>query len=164
MKKVSKLIKKSLKSYCSHPTVGLRSLLYLNTINYRHEDVMAEIPKPRLVFFVKSLVQALGNLPSLTLRAEITRALNVVLPCIKETYDDFWADLLVGLPTTWSSLSLEIDDAIPLLHASLRLLSMLRGLVSEESNDDLVDSWRENEGLISDGLLRLLKLGQGKSP
>ena len=89
------------------------------------------------------------------------RALNVVLPSIKETYDDFWQELLAELPKIWSATSVKSDDAVPLLHASLRLLSTLRGLVSEESNDDLVDCWRENEDTIGDGLLSLLQLLHG---
>ena len=123
---------------------------------------MAEIPKPRLVFFVKSLVTQLGSLSSAPTRAEMIRALNIVLPCIRGTYDDIWGELLIQLPKFWSSLSVESDDEIPLLHASLRLLSMLRGLVTQDSNDDLVDSWKENEESINVGLLGLLKLLQGR--
>jgi len=121
----------------------------------------AGIPKPRLVFFIKSLVTALGRSSSVSTSAEILRALIVVLPCVKETYDEFWGQLLALLPQIWSR-PVESDDGVPLLHASLRLLSTLRGLVAQESNDDLVDSWKENERSISDGLLGLLKKLQGR--
>lgn len=122
--------------------------------------MVAGIPKPRLVFFIKSLVKALGRSSPLSAFAEILRALIIVLPCVKETYDEFWGQLLALLPRFWSR-PFEADDEIPLLHASLRLLSTLRGLVGQNSNDDLVDSWKENERSISEGLLGLLKGLQG---
>lgn len=149
---------------CSDLTicVGHQKLLYLNGISYGHQDIVAEVPKPRLVFFVKSLVTALGNLPSMSIRAEIMRALNTILPYIKETYNDFWSEILTELPKTWSTSSIKSDESIPLIHTSLRLLSTLRRLANEESNDDLVDSWKENEKATSDGLLGLLQLSQSK--
>lgn len=141
-------------------TLGLLFLLCLNCIIYRYENIASGMPKPRLVFFIKSLVTALGRSSSLSTFAESLRTLNVILPHVRETYDEFWGQLLALLPRCWSR-PFESDDDVPLLHASLRLLSTIRGLVAQESNDDLVDSWKENEASISDGLLGLLKRLQG---
>jgi hypothetical protein len=150
----------SLRNHDLTTTPGLLFLLCLNCIIYRYENIPAGIPKPRLVFFIKSLVTALGRSSPLSTFAEILRALNVVLPYVKETYDEFWGQLLALLPRFWSR-PFASDDEVPLLHASLRLLSTIRGLVAQESNDDLVDSWNENERSISDGLLEILKKLQG---
>lgn len=123
---------------------------------------MINIPKPRLVFFVKALMKTLSGMPSAPARAEILRALIIVLPCIKDTYETFWGDILQILPTIWSFPESGADENIPLIYTSLRLLATLRKVVNQGSNDDLEESWRDNEGPISDNLVRLMRELQGK--
>lgn len=106
-------------------------------------------------------MSALDNVGSTAIPVEIVRALTVVLPCVQETYDGFWSQILAWLPKLWSSLSFRIDDEVALLHGTLKLLAMLRRLVAEESNDDLVDAWKESEASMGNGLINLLQLLRG---
>ena len=140
---------------------GWQSLLYFNAITDKEETIVVDIPKPRLVFFIKALVKTLSGMTPVPVRSEILRALNTVLPCIKDTYETFWGDILELLPVMWSSLESGSDENIPLIYTSLRLLSTLRKVVTQGSNDDLEESWRDNDGPISDSLIRLMRQLQG---
>ena len=142
---------------------GWKFLLYFNAITDKEESIVTNIPKPRLVFFVKALVKPLSNMPSAPVRTEILRALVTVLPCIKDTYEDFWENILELLPTIWSCPESGSDENIPLIYTSLRLLATLRKLKNQGSNDDLEESWRDNEGRISDNLVHLMRELQGTS-
>ncbi|KAL8831212.1 MAG: hypothetical protein Q9191_000993 [Dirinaria sp. TL-2023a] len=142
---------------------GWKYLLYFNAITDKEETIVINIPKPRLVFFVKALVKTLSDVPSVPVREEALHALIIVLPCIKDTYETFWGDILQILPTIWSSTESGSDENIPLIYMSLRLLAKLRKLVNQGSNDDLEESWRDNEGPISENLVRLMRELQGTS-
>ena len=53
------------------------------------------------------------------------------------------------------------SSPVPFVHASLKLFAQLRSLTTQEDpNDDLVDSWKEKEHAVSEGLLNLLKHSQ----
>lgn len=141
----------------------LRQLVLLNGLLYRPENYVDEVPKQRLVFFVKHVVEQLQEAPVARpgIRAETMRALATVLPAISDIYGSFWEELLDLLPIFWTHAS--SDDDLYEIHSSLRLLSLLRRADIQQSNDDLLDAWAEKKGPIAKGLARLMVEVHGKS-
>lgn len=139
--------------------VGLRELVILNYILQRPDDFVNEIPQQRLVFLVKHLVEELPN-ANLTFRAEIFKSLTVVLAPIKDIYGSFWAETLRMLQQVWTDLP--EDVSLPALHASLRLLSLLRKPHMLEANDDLLDAWTDQKMEVTKALIVLMGMMQGK--
>lgn len=88
--------------------------------------------------------------------------LAVVLPRVSEIYGSFWSELLDTIQT--KTLQTEGDDTLFSVHASLRLLSLIRKPHMQEANDDILDSWNEKKGAIAAALLKLLKQLAGKTP
>lgn len=158
---------------------GLRHLALLNSIIHRpeHEDVVSTVPQQRLVFFVQHILalnQELINQNSLenfwsgyfisaedyisSLSTEVFGALQVVLPPIRQIYGSFWADSFFLIERTWSfSLKVPSDKRLPVLNASLRLLSVLRRMIEGDSNDDLQDAWPLSLKYVAPGMLNLLQ-------
>ena len=95
-------------------------------------------------------------------RAEILRALTLVLPCVKDTYETFWDDLLETIPSLWNLMQDMSSEAIPLTYASLKNLTTLQRLSAKNSNDDLQEAWRNNQESIGNGLISLSLRLQGE--
>ena len=143
--------------------VGIRLLILLNCSMQRQDGIVSAMPQQRLVFFVKHLVsQIQDNSLGGNIRTEIFRVLTIVLPHIKNLYGEFWNGTLSIIRETWLNREDPKDSDIPLINSSLRLLSALRTLATQESNDDLQETWADAESLVSEGLLGLLKHVQGK--
>ena len=83
--------------------------------------------------------------------------LSFVLPAVKEIYGPFWSAIIDDITKTSAKADLYA------LHASLRLLSLLRKPYMLESNDDLLDAWSEKKSAVADWLVGLLWHLQGKS-
>ena len=129
----------------------------------RQDGIVSAIPQQRLVFFVKHLVsQSQDNSLAPMIRTEIFRVLTIVLPNIKNLYGDFWDGTLSIIRETWLNREDAKNSDIPLINSSLRLLSSLRTLATQESNDDLQETWADAKSLICEGLVELLKKLQGK--
>lgn len=164
---------------------GIRHLALLNSIIHRSEleDVVNTIPQQRLLFFVQrilALIQELINQKSLedfwslyfisaedyisSLSTEVFRALQVVLSPIRQIYGSFWADSFLLIERIWNfSLKVPSDKRLPVLNASLRLLSVLRRMNEGDSNDDLQDAWPLSLEYIAPGMLNLLQQLRGSS-
>lgn len=84
--------------------------------------------------------------------------LSYILPTVKEIYGPFWSAILDEIQKTGAQADLYA------LHASLRLLSLLRKPYMLESNDDLLDAWSEKRTAIAKCLVGLLWQLQGKHP
>lgn len=141
---------------------GLRKIVLLNCILQTKDDYVTDIPQQRLVFFVKHMVSELMN-PSLTsvIQAEIMKALRIALVPIKEIYGSFWADIFTVLQ---QDLAGTVTEArLTNIHASLRLLSLLRKPQMQEANDDLLDAWTDQKHAISKSLIMLMVQHSGKS-
>ena len=132
------------------------NFVFLNLILYQPEDYVNEVPQQRLVFFVKHVVKQMqhGLLLIPSIGGEIMKTLCVVLPAIKEIYDDFWADILEAIPQVW--LDALSDEFIYGIYSSLRLLSLLKKADMQQSNDDLLDAWTEKKERIAKGLVGLM--------
>ncbi|KAH7118758.1 RING zinc finger protein-like protein [Dendryphion nanum] len=145
---------------------GLRQLVLLNNLLHDQEDITKSITKQRLVFFIKHVVPWLQeDEPSLLpVRAELCRALVVLLPNISDIYGEHWSDILNALASSWSGTK-DLDETgsenyspLPFAQASLKLYAKLRSLTElEDPNDDLLDAWNETEPTIAAGLVNLLK-------
>ncbi|KAK4692467.1 E3 ubiquitin-protein ligase listerin, partial [Lecanoromycetidae sp. Uapishka_2] len=136
--------------------LALRQLVMLNSLLYRPEKYVDEVPKQRLVFFVKHVVQQLQGASTARpgIAAETMRALFAVLPAIGDIYGSFWEELLELIPKAWMQAS--SDENTYRISSSLRLLSLLRRSDMQQSNDDLLDAWAEKKGPIAKGLVGLM--------
>lgn len=146
---------------------ALRQLVQLNSLLYGQEGIIESIAKQRLVFFVKHVIPwleitELGK----PVKAELCRALAMLLPPMSDMYGDHWANILSSLAAAWATTaklesSTGTDSPIPFVHASLKLYAQLKTLTQiEEPNDDLLDAWKETEQLVADGLINMLKNSQ----
>ncbi|CAI6335532.1 unnamed protein product [Periconia digitata] len=150
------------------PAEGLEQLVLLNTLFYGQEDIVLSIAKQRLIFFVKHVIPWLEDSNnSVTIRAEVARALTVLLPSMSDMYGEHWGQVLASLAESWTAArefeknELGMDNPIPFVHASLKLYAQLRTLTQiEDPNDDLLDVWKENEQAVATGLVNLLKHSQ----
>lgn len=117
----------------------------------------------RLVFLVKNLTPQLEGASTMALRAEVCKTLSLLIHGIQDMYGEHWSQLLDFLCKFWTSEhepsnEAEHEERILLVNASLRLYCALNKLrKKEESNDDLVDSWKEHQDELAQGLMKLLK-------
>lgn len=81
-----------------------------------------------------------------------------VLPAVKELYGPFWSAIVDEMKRTGA------ESDLYALHASLRVLSLLRKSYMLESNDDLLDAWNENKAAVVNWLVDLLWHAQGRHP
>jgi hypothetical protein len=149
----------------TQPKECLKQLILLNNL-LGQEGITDSIAKQRLVFFVKHVVPWLET-ADLSIKAEICRALTVLIPIMGDMYGEHWNDTLSALAAAWGATQELKEDGlgtrspIPFAHASLKLYAQLRSLTQlDEPNDDLIDAWKETEQPIADGLINLLKHSQ----
>ena len=149
-----------IKPYLRLTVIGMRKLCLVSCIFTRAQDYVNDIPQQRLVFFVQHLVGQLEtNVPSSTVAGGQTMiVLSFVLPAVKDIYGPFWSVILESIQKTGAQADLFA------LHASLRLLNLLRRSYMLESNDDLLDAWTEKKTAVAEYLVNLLWQLQGKRP
>ena len=146
---------------------ALQQLVLLNSV-MGQEGILESIAGPRLMRFIQHVIPWLQeDTVNRSTKAELCRALSVLVPLIGEMYGEHWVGILSALSTIWlATKELEanesdMDTPIPLVHASLKLYAQLRSLTqAEEPNDDLLDAWKENEQAVADGLINILKHSQ----
>ncbi|KAM0328260.1 hypothetical protein ACHAQA_005669 [Verticillium albo-atrum] len=142
----------------------LPTLVLFNTCARVYELGEMPVANNRLVFAIRQITSWLDDTVGLTpgLSAEICRALHTLLPSIKDVYGPHWERTIEFCTTLWSKASSDdLEDAIPYIHASLRLISALEALI--EPNDDLVDALQEAAETKSRALLALLEIPREKS-
>lgn len=147
-------------------SLALRQLVVLNAIVQNQEGTVDDIPQQRLVFLTKHLISSLGQeTMSAPTTAEVLKLLKIVLPMIKGIYGAHWTEILHFISTLWSESPSSDALHLPVIHSSLRLYATLRSLVgNDEGNDDLDDAWKETLGVLSTGMVNLLKQPQGALP
>ena len=138
----------------------MRKLCLVSCILSRAQDYVNDIPQQRLVFFVQHLVGQLETnvLQSSVAGGQVLVVLSFVLPAVKEIYGPFWSTIVDKMRKTGAEADLYA------LHASLRLLNLLRKSYMLESNDDLLDAWSEKKPAVGQWLVGLLWDLQGKRP
>ena len=140
--------------------IGMRKLCLVSCILSRAQDYINDIPQQRLVFFVQHLVgQLTSSVPSPSVAGgQIMAVLSCVLPAVKEIYGPFWSAIVDEITKKGAKADLYA------IHASLRLLNLLRKPYMLESNDDLLDAWSEQKTAVADWLVNLMWHLQGKTP
>ncbi|TKA55497.1 hypothetical protein B0A55_13038 [Friedmanniomyces simplex] len=153
-----------------HQSKSLERLVLLNTIIYTQEDAVASIAKQRLIFLVKRLIPALTESSAMSITAEICKTLSLLLPSMQDMYGEHWTQALSYVLGVWTSAGLQsadkrdAEDRIILTHATLKLYGTLRRLSkSDEPNDDLLDTLKDNANRTYQGLVTLLKAANGVS-
>ncbi|KAL2823138.1 hypothetical protein BJX63DRAFT_438981 [Aspergillus granulosus] len=140
-------------------TNGLRKLSLLNLLLSEEEEFnpMTSMPTQRLIFFVKHLIKCLqSDQISLSLNAEILKALTLALPNIKDMYGAHWEDCLDILSSIWRKIG-GADGALPVLNSSYQLYSCFESIVKDEdSNDDVKDAWAERKKALLNDLTSTL--------
>lgn len=128
-------------------------------LRYGYRDKLLEqIPRQRLVFFVKHLVkQARIQALSRNLKASVTRVLLPVLPFLKDLYESFWEDLIAFLVESWQSVGEVSDDFALILHTNVGLYRKLRSLTGDPAcNDDLKDALSADAKTLDELVILLL--------
>jgi hypothetical protein len=150
---------------------GLQKLVLFNIACQILDHEAQTIAKQRLIFLVKRIVTyAQENLQASPMLAEVIRALTQIFPLISDIYGSHWNDAFELLLDFWSRLgflsssSPQSEVQLTSLHASLKLLALLRKLrAEEEPNDDLVDAWNDYASQLPQALLHIAKRSQSMS-
>lgn len=149
---------------------GLETLVLLNVILHTQPDFVDTIAKPRLIFLVKHIIPWLASDASLIIKAEVCKTLTALLPAMADMYGEQWSQIVGALVSFWSSTTDSFaardgaESAILMTHATLKLYAALRKLgASEESNDDQIEALKDHDAPLRQGLLSLLKAGDGIS-
>lgn len=122
---------------------------------------LGELPvaNNRLVFAVKQITSWFAAAPDevgAPISTESCRALQRLLPCIREVYGPYWEQTTEYCLSLWAYAARdEEEDYLPYLYTSVKLLSSLQGM--QEPNDDLVDALETHAEAISHGLVDILK-------
>ncbi|RCI09883.1 hypothetical protein L249_3874 [Ophiocordyceps polyrhachis-furcata BCC 54312] len=93
---------------------------------------------------------------------EICRLLSQLLPCMKDVYGSYWEKTLQFCVGLWKRAGqYRLVDALPFLHASLKLFNLLDGL--SDPNEDLTDAVRDIAMSKCNGLLELMNLSRDEN-
>ncbi|PSR82556.1 hypothetical protein BD289DRAFT_461677 [Coniella lustricola] len=169
-KVVSTLLNRLISDVAGAKSQGEKTRLYmvlLNSCMSVFEVGQLPVANNRLVFAVKQITswfeEGAGQLGA-EMMTQSCRALQRLLPCIREVYGPYWEQTIEFCLSAWSSARKDHPERrLPYLHASIKLLSALRKF--EEPNDDLQDALNAHADAIYGGLLDLLTLsGPGSQP
>lgn len=147
----------------SHQQVVFK-LACLNIILQDQEEIAETIAKQRLIFFVKHVIPWLSQAEySAAVKSETCRALTFLLPYMSDIFGTHWMEIIQFLAQLWSTKSY-LDQTtvwtarLPLIHTSLKLCELLRGLTfDEDCNEDLKDAWQESFDALARGLINVLQ-------
>ncbi|OLN95839.1 E3 ubiquitin-protein ligase listerin [Colletotrichum chlorophyti] len=143
---------------------ALLTLVLLNACLQVYEVGEIPVANNRIVFAVRQITSWLDDTLNLTpsLSAEICRALQRLLPNVKDVYGPHWEKTIEFSTSLWAKASDDrLDASLPYIHTSLKLMTALETL--SEPNDDLVDALKEFAETKSLSLIELLKLTREKS-
>lgn len=135
------------------------TLALLAILGQIYETGELPVANNRIVFAAKQVTSWLEEPAELSpsLSATICRALNVLLPCMKDVYGSYWENTLQFCARLWDQAAASTpNECLPFVHASLKLVKTLEGI--SEPNDDLDDALREFAPAKSSGLIELLRL------
>ncbi|KAK4937210.1 hypothetical protein LTR10_022115 [Elasticomyces elasticus] len=138
---------------------GLRSLVLLDLLLNGSSEPLEGIPSQRVVFLMQTLLRlSTDSSVALEYQTLAMRILDPILTATRDIYGDHWSQLLEHSVSIWQSGN-DLNENLPLLHASLRLYARLRILVySEDANEDLVDAWKAAQDSLDEGLLQVLQI------
>ncbi|KAG8167355.1 hypothetical protein KVR01_003044 [Diaporthe batatas] len=136
------------------------TLVLLNACMPIYELGQLPVANNRLVFAVKQITSWTGQPVvdlSVGIVTESCRALQRLLPCIREVYGPYWEQSIEFCLALWKRAGRgSIEKHLPYIHASVKLMSGLSAI--EDPNDDLVDALNAHAESRNHALLELLKL------
>ncbi|MCJ1432310.1 hypothetical protein MMC27_001666 [Xylographa pallens] len=154
-------------AFTDNPAICLREVVLLNAAIRRLQefDRLEELLQPRLVFFVKHIVMQLqSSTPSLSIIAELFKALGVILQLIKDIYGSFWEEIMGFVINGCSRITKDKVSDISFTHATLRLYDTMKRLATTYSdNEDLTDSWAHAKLVADESLVKLMQSQTGVS-
>ena len=135
----------------------LRPFVLLDVLLSGSSEPLENLPSQRQTFLMQSLVRTLSSeRAGLAARTLATKILEPVVVAIKNLYGDHWEQILQSLVAVLQNGS-DLNEDLPLLHASLRLYGRLRSLAkSDDANEDLAEAWNAGQHSLEDGLLNCL--------
>lgn len=142
---------------------SLIALVLLNLCMQVYDIGELPVANNRLVFAIKQITSWLETPEDVdnSYATEVCRALQRLLPCIKDVYGSYWESAVNFCIYLWTKPPTQlVDTRLPELHASLRLMATLQSL--KEPNDDLIDALETSAGRNSAALINLLKLPREK--
>ncbi|KAF4438672.1 hypothetical protein F53441_12745 [Fusarium austroafricanum] len=137
----------------------LMTLVLLSSCAQTYETGELPVANNRIVFAVRQITSWLDEPETLSpaLCAEICRALNKLLPCMKDVYGSYWEKTIEFCISLWNRAhDFELDEALPFIHSSLKLFKTIESL--PEPNDDLEDALKEYASAKPRALIELLRL------
>ncbi|KAL2061873.1 hypothetical protein VTL71DRAFT_7251 [Oculimacula yallundae] len=146
----------------SEKTIG--QLVLLNSVLSVYDDDLP-VANNRLVFAVKQILSWIEDLAEndARLASEACRALQKLLPAIKDVYGSYWETSFDFCVSIWdvNDRGVLSNERLPMYGMSLKLYSILQNMVDEE-NDDLKEAFELSREQCCDGLVKLLKLDRSK--
>lgn len=144
----------------------LDMLVLLNATLAIYDEGDLPVANNRLVFAIKQILswtEELGRSDH-KIAAEACRALQKLLPAIKDVYGQYWETTLDYCVSIWNSCQDALtNEKLPMVGMSLKLYSILQSMsTAEDANDDLQDALNLTEEQVSAGLVHLLKLERSK--
>lgn len=142
-------------------TLGL--LILLNATLAVYDEIDVPVAQNRIVFAVKQILSWTPTLATTDsqLASEACRALQTLLPAMKELYGSYWETTLNFCISIWdSTMGILTPQSLPMIGMSLKLFTILRNL--RETNDDLEDALTVSHEQIAQSLINLLKLQRSK--
>lgn len=137
----------------------LMTLVLLSSCGHIYEAGELPVANNRIVFAVRQItswVEEPENLPA-AFCAEICRSLTILLPCMKGVYGSYWEKTIEFCISLWNRAhDFPLEDALPFIHSSLRLVKSLEAL--QDPNDDLLDVIKDAADDKAKALIELLRL------
>ncbi|KAM0346667.1 hypothetical protein ACHAPU_005379 [Fusarium lateritium] len=137
----------------------LMTLVLLSSCAQIYETGEMPVANNRIVFAVRQITSWLDEPENLSpaLCAEICRALDKLLPCMKDVYGSYWEKAIEFCISLWNRAhEFDLNEALPFIQSSLKLFRTIQSL--PEPNDDLVDALKEYAGAKPRALIELLRL------
>lgn len=138
----------------------LLSLIVLNACMPIFELGELPVANNRLVFAVKQITSWFEESPDevdVAISTESFRALQWLLPCIREVYGPYWERTIEYCLALWAD-AVEDDEErrLPYIYTSVKLLSSMKAI--DEPNDDLVEAVQSHAEAVDYGLVDLLRI------
>ncbi|KIX99599.1 uncharacterized protein Z520_04232 [Fonsecaea multimorphosa CBS 102226] len=136
---------------------GLQALVLLDLLLNGQSESLEIIPSQRQIFLMQTLERVAGDASAgLACQTMAMKLLEPVVTATKDIYGDHWGRILQNLVSLWRDGS-DLNNDLPLLHASLRVYGRLRDLANaEDANEDLIEAWKASRPSLEEGLLHCL--------
>ena len=138
------------------------------------DGTVSNVPRHRLVMFVKRVLGWLdaGVVEQSAPAAVSISLLNAILPSIRDVYGSHWTsscDIITRIQKI-DFRRASLDSHLPLIHASLELLRLLRTMIEDANADEdedegdaaAKDAWDEHEEDLHSSIQAYLHLAPGK--